>query len=198
MAQGIFLSQTIDVEGDGEIEQLTNASSEAAELFEPPMQGDWNATSREAATSQISNQPETTSSPAKLAQEIGSPNAVSKPVKRTTGPGKSKSPALKEREEQPSPRCASKTPSGFAKEMSSSSGELRKPKEQGQAKRQPQASKTSMNIVPEFKEANFKVSRANQRCTLPISRVLGRMSAAALLGRLRATGTNSCILPSGR
>ena len=128
MAQGIFLSQTIDVEGDGEIEQLTNASSEAAELFEPPMQGDWNATSREAATSQISNQPETTSSPAKLAQETGSPNPVSKPVKRTRGSGKSKSPAMKEREEQCSPRCASKTPSGSAKEVSSSSGETKKAK----------------------------------------------------------------------
>ena len=128
IAQERFFSQTIDVEGHEEIEQLINASSEAADLLEPPMQGDWNATSRKAAASQSSNQPEITSSPAKLAQETGSPNPISKPVKRTRGPGKSKSPALKEREEQPSPRCASKTPSGSAKEVSSSSGETKKAK----------------------------------------------------------------------
>ena len=43
IAQGILLSQTIDVEGDEEIEQLINASSEAAELLAAPMQPDWNA-----------------------------------------------------------------------------------------------------------------------------------------------------------
>ena len=132
IAQGILLSQTmdgaIDVEADADVEQLINASSEAAELLAAPMQPDWNATPREAAMSQSSNQPEITSSPAKLAQETGSPNPVSKQGKRTRGPGKSKSPAVKEREEKPSPRCASKTPSGSAKEVSSSSGETKKTK----------------------------------------------------------------------
>ena len=33
IAQGILLSQTIDVEGDEEIEQLINASREAADLL---------------------------------------------------------------------------------------------------------------------------------------------------------------------
>ena len=128
IAQGIFFSQAIDVEGDEEIEQLIKTSREAAELLEAPMQADWNATSREAAAFQSSNQQEIISSPAKLAQEIGSPNPVSKPVKRTRGPGKSKSQAMKDREEQPSPRCASKTPSGSANEVSSSSGETKKAK----------------------------------------------------------------------
>ena len=132
IAQGILLSQTIesaiDVEADEEVEQLINASTEAAELLAAPLQPDWNATSREAAMSQSSHQPEITSSAAKLAQETGSPNPVSKQVKRTRGPGKSKSQAVKEREEQLSPRCASKTPSGSAKEVSSSSGETKKAK----------------------------------------------------------------------
>ena len=99
IAQERLFSQTIDAEGDEEIEQIINASSEAANLLEPPLQGDWNATPREAAASQSSNQPEITSSPAKLGPETCSPNPASKPVKRIRGPGKSKSPALKEREE---------------------------------------------------------------------------------------------------
>ena len=44
IAQERFFFQTIDVEWDEEIEQLINASSEAANLLEPPLQGDWNVT----------------------------------------------------------------------------------------------------------------------------------------------------------
>ena len=47
IAQERFFSQAIDVKGDEEIEQLINASSEAANLLEPPLQGDWNAIPRE-------------------------------------------------------------------------------------------------------------------------------------------------------
>ena len=128
IAQERFLSQTINVEGDEEIEQVINASSEAANLLEPLMQGDWNATPREAAASQSSNQPEITSSPAKLGQETSSPNPASTPVKRIRGPGKSKSPAPEEREEQAFPGCAPKTPFGLAKAVSSLSGETKKAK----------------------------------------------------------------------
>ena len=50
IAQGILLSQTIDgaidVEADEDVEQLINASKEAAELLAAPMQPDWNAISR--------------------------------------------------------------------------------------------------------------------------------------------------------
>ena len=132
IAQGILLSQTIesaiDVGADEDVEQLINASSKAAELLAAPMQPNWNATSRDAAMSQSFNQPEITSSLAKLAQATGSPNPVSKQGKRTRGPGKSNSPAVKEREEKAFPRCASKTPSGSAREVSSSSGEAKKAK----------------------------------------------------------------------
>ena len=127
------------------------------------MQGDWNATSREVAASQSSNQPEITSSQDKLGQENGLPNPASKPVKRIRGPGKFKSPAPKESEEQASPGCASKTPSGSAKAVSSLSGETKKVKEQRQVKGQPQANKICTNRVQELKGVNFKVPRVNQR-----------------------------------
>ena len=125
------------------MEQLINSSIQAEEMHTTSMQQDWNATPREGAASQSSNQPEVTSpapnivSPAKLSQENSSPHSIGKPGKRTRGPGKSKSPALKEREEKCVTRCASVTPTGSAKEVSSSSGETKKAKGPGISQKTP-------------------------------------------------------------
>ena len=132
------MSQTadsaIDVDADQDVEQLINASTQGEELNPTSMQQDWNATPREGAASQSSNQPEVTSPapnsvpPGKVPQESSSLHSVGKTAKRTRGPAKTKSPALKEREEQPLPDVASVTPPGSAKEVTSSSGEAKKAK----------------------------------------------------------------------
>ena len=138
IARSLLLSQTaesaIDVEADQDVEQLINASTQGEEPNPASMQQDWNATPREGAASQSSNQPEVTSpapnsvSPGKVSQESASPHSVGKIGKRTRGPAKTKSPAAKEREEQPVPDVPSATPPGSAKEVSSSSGETKKAK----------------------------------------------------------------------
>ena len=125
---------TIDVDADQDVEQLINASTQGEELNPTSMQQDWNATFREGAASRSSNQPEVTSPapnsvpPGEVLQENSSPHSVGKTAKRTRGPAKTKSPALKEREEQPLPDVASVTPPGSAKEVTSSSGEAKKAK----------------------------------------------------------------------
>ena len=134
----LFFSQTvestIDVEADQDVEQLINASTQGEEPNPASMQQDWNATPREGAASQSSNQPEVTSPapnsvlPGKVIQESASLHSVGKTGKRTRGPAKTKSQAVKEREEQPLPDVASATPPGSAKEVSSSSGETKKGK----------------------------------------------------------------------
>ena len=138
MARALLLSQkaesAIDVDADHEVEQLINASSQGEEQNTTSTQQDWNATPREGAASQSSNQPEVTS-PApnsvptgKVPQESASPHSAGKTGKRTRGPAKTKSPAVKEREELPPPDVASVTPPDSAKEVSSSSGETKKAK----------------------------------------------------------------------
>ena len=138
MPRALLLSQTaesaIDVDADQEVEQLINASTQGEEPNTTSTQQDWNATPREGAASQSSNQPEVTS-PApnsvpsgKAPQERASPHSAGKTGKRTRGPAETKSPAVKEREELPLPDVASVTPPDSAKEVSSSSGETKKAK----------------------------------------------------------------------
>ena len=109
MARALLFSQTaesaIDVDADQDVEQLINASTQGEEPNTTSMQQDWNATPREGVASQSSNQPEVTS-PApnsvptgKVPQESVSFNVAGKTGNRTRGSAKSKSPAVKEREE---------------------------------------------------------------------------------------------------
>ena len=65
----------------------------------------------------------------KTSQENSSPHSAAKTGKRTRGPAKTKSPAPKEKDEQPPPDVAEVTAPGSAKELSSSSGETKKAKE---------------------------------------------------------------------
>ena len=102
--------------------------------------------------------------------------------------------------EQPSPRCASKAPSGSAKEVSSSSGETKKAK--GRTKDVPKGNHRPTKPRRIFCQSSRERTLTSQELTKDVfclsAEYWGRMAAAALLGRLLATGTNSCILPSGR
>ena len=62
-------------------------------------------------------------------QENSSPHSAAKTGKRLRNAAKTKSPAAKERDEQPLPDVAEVTPPGSGKELSSSSGDTKKAKE---------------------------------------------------------------------
>ena len=138
VARAILFSQTadsaIDVDAE-EADHLLNAFTQCEEPNPAGTHQDWNATPRGGAASQSSQQLEPpsqalNSAPAVTAsQENSSPHSAAKTGKRGRGSGKAKSPAAKEREEQPLPDVAEVTPAGSAKELSSSSGDTKKAKE---------------------------------------------------------------------
>ena len=137
MARAILFSQTadsaIDVDAE-EADHLFNAATQCEEPTPAATHQDWNATSREVAASQSSQQVEPpsqalNSAPAVTAsQENSSLHSAAKTGKRGRNPGTAKSPAAKEREEQPLPDVAEVTPPGSAKELSSFSGDTKKAK----------------------------------------------------------------------
>ena len=137
MARAILFPQTadsaIDVDAE-EADHLLNACTHCEEPTPAATHQDWNATPREGVASQSSHQLEPPShasncAPAATAsQENSSPHSAAKTGKRGRGPGKAKSPAAKERDEQPLPDVAEVTPPGSAKELSSSSGDTKKAK----------------------------------------------------------------------
>ena len=118
-----------------EADHLLNAFTQREELAQTGTHQDWNPTSREGAASQSSQQMEPPSQSVNSAtatntsQENSSLHSAAKTGKRTRDPAKNKSPAPKERDEQPPPDVAEVTPPGSAKELSSSSGEIKKAKE---------------------------------------------------------------------
>ena len=130
------VESTIDVEADQDVEQFMNAFTQGEEPKPTSMNQDWNATPREGVASQSCNQPEVTSPapnsapPGKFLQESTSPYCVGKPGRRTRGPAKTKSPAVKERDELLLLDLASATPPGSAREVSSSSEPSKRQKRQ--------------------------------------------------------------------
>ena len=138
VARSILFSQTaesaIDVDAY-EADQLLNASTQRGEPAQTGTHQDWNPTPRERAASQSSQKTEPPSQAVNsvaaimTSQENSSPDSAAKTGKRVRNAPKTKSPAAKERDEQPPPDVAEATPPGSAKELSSSSGETKKAKE---------------------------------------------------------------------
>ena len=128
------------------------------------------------------------------ASKAVTPSPVSK-QKRTRGPGKSKRPGSRQSDDQMLPGCASKTPPGLAKGVSSSSGEAEKRKEQDRAKFPSLVSNTLMIHLHRQEGMSSEAttgSKSNVSC-LPTG-CMGAMTASAQLGSLPTDDTNSCIL----
>ena len=118
-----------------EADHLLNDSTQREEPAETGTHQDWSPTPKEGAAPQSSQQSEpqnqsvNSAAATKTSQENSSPHSAAKTGKRTRVPAKAKSPALKEKDDQPPPDVAEVTPPGSAKELSSSSGETKKAKE---------------------------------------------------------------------
>ena len=116
-------------------DQLLNSSTQRKEPAQTGAHQDWNPTPRKWAASQSSQQTEPPSqavnsaAATKTSQENRSPHSAATTGKRVRNAPKTKSPAAKERDEQPLPDVAAVTPPGSAKELSSFSGDIKKAKE---------------------------------------------------------------------
>ena len=106
VAHAILFSQTADsaIDVDAfEADHLLNAFTQLEELAETGTHQDWSSTPKEGAASHSSQQREPPSqsvisaAATKTSQENSSPHSATKTGKRTRGPAKAKSPALKEK-----------------------------------------------------------------------------------------------------
>ena len=70
-------------------------------------------------------------------------------------------------------------------------------RDQGPARSQQRANRTSMNLSPEPKGVSSEKPRDTKDVPCLSAERMGRVAAVALVGRLLAAGTNSFIIPSG-
>ena len=203
VARSILFSHAAESAIDVDADQLLNASTQREEPAQTGTHQDWNPTPREGAASQSSQQTEPPSQAVnsavaiKTSQENSSPHSTAKTGKRLRNAPKTKTPAAKERDEQPLPDVAEATPPVRPKSSPALVAILKKQKNTEQTKHPQLDSRTWMNLSPEPKGASCEKPQKGKDVPCLQAEYRGRVAAAASVGRLPAASTNSCNLPSG-